>query len=228
MHNICSVLIDCLGYGRCLVYRHSKGTLKNYPTHTPPLIDRIDPPPIDPTTQRPQYRHAVLDNDGIVFAGAHVHNKQVMINRRIPVISDDSVTPTGTTAVTNATSARNVEYRDAPISHKNTIPAYAERVLLTSNQDEAHLFKILLRNTRRPELGDKFSSRHGQKGVCGLIAQQEDMPFTDSGIVPDMIMNPHGYPSRMTVGKLMELLSGKNAVMCGRFHDGTAFGGDQV
>ena len=83
-------------------------------------------------------------------------------------------------------------------------------------------------NFRRPELGDKFSSRHGQKGVCGLIAQQEDMPFNDLGMVPDMIMNPHGYPSRMTVGKLMELLSGKNAVMTGRFHYGTAFGGDQV
>ncbi|KIH42310.1 DNA-directed RNA polymerase, beta subunit, partial [Ancylostoma duodenale] len=82
--------------------------------------------------------------------------------------------------------------------------------------------------SRRPELGDKFSSRHGQKGVCGLIAAQEDLPFNDLGMVPDMIMNPHGYPSRMTVGKLMELLSSKNAVLSGRYHYGTAFGGDQV
>lgn len=80
----------------------------------------------------------------------------------------------------------------------------------------------------RPELGDKFSSRHGQKGVCGYICPQDNMPFDSMGICPDLIMNPHGYPSRMTVGKLMELLSGKTGVLSGNFHYGTAFAGDQV
>ena len=100
--------------------------------------------------------------------------------------------------------------------------------MLSTNNDGACLMKILLRQTRRPELGDKFSSRHGQKGVTGLIVQQEDMPYNDQGICPDMIMNPHGFPSRMTVGKLMELLGGKAGVLKGKFHYGTAFGGSRV
>lgn len=102
-------------------------------------------------------------------------------------------------------------------------------MLLTSNHESNMTIKTLLRDTRRPELGDKFSSRHGQKGVCGLIVNQEvrihfsttvdvaasnhmiflrsaqDMPFTDEGMCPDMIMNPHGFPSRMTIGEVSRL-----------------------
>ncbi|CAJ0932381.1 unnamed protein product, partial [Mesorhabditis belari] len=211
------------GYGRCLVYKHAKGAIRKYPNQT---SDKLMGPSIEAGSRKIVWKHRVLDQEGIVFAGARIENKMTMINKHMPIIHQANDQTPGMASATP--SGRDVEYKDVSIGFKGLVPSYAERVLLTSSEDEGHLIKILLRQTRRPELGDKFSSRHGQKGVCGLIAQQEDMPFNDLGMVPDLIMNPHGYPSRMTVGKLMELLSGKNAVMTGRFHYGTAFGGDQV
>jgi DNA-directed RNA polymerase III subunit RPC2 len=100
--------------------------------------------------------------------------------------------------------------------------------MLTATPLNPELIKVITRQLRRPELGDKFSSRHGQKGVVGLIVDQENMPFSETGWCPDLIMNPHGYPSRMTVGKLIELLAGKSALFDGQLKYGTAFSGDKV
>ena len=93
-----------------------------------------------------------------------------------------------------------------------------------AQSDNGILIKTMLRETRLPFYGDKFSSRHGQKGTVGLIVNQTDMPFSPiTGIIPDQIMNPHGFPSRMTIGKMLELISGKTSVMSGKGADGSLF-----
>ncbi|CAK8685076.1 unnamed protein product [Clavelina lepadiformis] len=201
------------GYGRCLVYRNQKCILKRYANQT---YDKVMGPALNADTREPIWKHQALDADGIVMPGMRVESKQVLVNKSCPV----------QTSVISKDQAPS--FQETPSSYRGPIPSMIEKVMVSSNNEESFLIKILLRQTRRPELGDKFSSRHGQKGVTGLIVPQEDMPFNDKGICPDVIMNPHGYPSRMTVGKLLELLGSKAGAVEGKFHYGTAFGGDKV
>ena len=143
------------GYGRCLVYRNQKCILKKYANQT---SDKIMGPLIDATTKKPIWKHDIIDNDGIAAPGEMVENKKVMVNKSTPSANTGPVT-TGNQAQT--------EYRDVPLLYKNTVPSYVEKVMISSNAEDAYLIKLLLRQTRRPEIGDKFSSRHGQKGVTG-------------------------------------------------------------
>ncbi len=204
------------GFGRCQVYRKQTCALKRYANQS---YDKIMGPSRDSQTGKVVWKHEALDQDGIVAPGERLTNRKVVVNKSVPLV---------TQSVGGVSSQDVGGYKESPVTYKGPTDVYAEKVLVTSNSEESYLIKMLLRATRRPELGDKFSSRHGQKGVCGLIVEQEDMPFSDQGVCPDIIMNPHGYPSRMTVGKLMELLAGKAGVMEGEFHYGTAFSGDKV
>ena len=163
-----------------------------------------------------------LGEDGIVEVGARIMRDQTYIHKRVPINAGDGGAP-------GITGNQNLGHRPAPMRNKLPEPVYADQVMIAATGDnEDVIVKVLLRQTRIPEVGDKFSSRHGQKGVCGIIVQQEDMPFTDQGICPDIIMNPHGFPSRMTVGKMIELLAGKAGVLEGKLQYGTAFGGSKV
>uniref|UniRef100_A0A7E4ZYZ0 DNA-directed RNA polymerase subunit beta n=1 Tax=Panagrellus redivivus TaxID=6233 RepID=A0A7E4ZYZ0_PANRE len=204
------------GFGRCLVNRFIKDTLRTYANQS---SDRAVPPTLDPVTKRPTAAFAGIDHDGICRPGARLKKKDFVVSKMSPVVQ------TGESVLA---APRHIEYKISSSSYRGPVPAVVDRVLLTTNEEKVTMIKVIHSQCRRPELGDKFSSRHGQKGVCGIVVPQEDMPFSQQGMCPDLIMNPHGYPSRMTVGKLMELLSSKTGALAGRLVSSTAFAGEQV
>lgn len=124
----------------------------------------------------------------------------------------------------NGKTVKNVK-RDNTTILKTNEPAVVHKVIETKNRDGANILKMTTVAMRQPELGDKFSARHGQKGTVGMLYRQEDMPYTQDGIPADMVINPHGFPSRMTDGMLLEALLGKSACLDGEIGDGTPFCG---
>ena len=106
---------------------------------------------------------------------------------------------------------------------KNDTSGIVDRVVVTKNRNNSRRCKIRIRKEKVPTIGDKYATRHGQKGMCGMVLQQRDMPYTKDGLVPDIIINPHAFPSRLTINYFLELILGKVAVNGGYFGDSTPF-----
>lgn len=213
------------GFGRCMVFKKHQTSIRRYMNGT---IDRTVGPPSasdfpDGENDKRYQRYKAIDNDGICMVGETMDSGSILVNKESPM---DTTTNFGGAdlGLNVGMSMSNVKYKPAPMSYRGRCPFQVDKVLVTSNEHEQFLIKVMLRQIRRPEIGDKFASRHGQKGVCGLIVPQEDLPFNEYGNSPDLIMNPHGFPSRMTVGKLLELMVGKSGVFEGRQGYSTAFG----
>ena len=147
-----------------------------------------------------------LNSNGIVKEQVHVKPGDVIIGKTIP----------------HKKKTEN-SYKDNSIVLKNNEGGHIYKVYMGINGDGYKFCKVQIKNERYPNIGDKFSSRHGQKGTVGMLYRQEDMPFTKEGIVPDIIVNPHAIPSRMTIGQLIECILGKTGTVLGMNGDSTPF-----
>ncbi len=180
------------------------------------MSDRIEIPPKDVFGYRGEDAYRSLEEDGIAYPEAEVRSGDVIIGK---------TSPPRFFATLDQLRVGVVARRDSSISVRKGEEGWIDFVVVTESSSGNKLVKVRLRQLRIPELGDKFSTRQGQKGVIGMIVPQEDMPFTASGIVPDILFSPHSIPSRMTIGYLLELLAGKVGALYGKKIDGTMFTG---
>lgn len=169
-------------------------------------FELIELPPLDVRNRSLCYTK--LDNSGIVRKGCLIMKDDVLVGKTYTETSKED---------------DREQKTDASVAAQNGEEGIVDEVYVLSNSEGNKTVKIKIRNLKIPEVGDKFSSRYAQKGVCGMIYPQEDLPFTSEGIVPDIIINSHCIPSRMTVGQLIECVLGKKCAIEGTIGDSTPF-----
>ena len=199
------------GFGRSSYFRPAVIDELRYPGG---LTDEISIPDKDVKGYRSEHDYRLLDDDGIIHPEAQVEEGDVIIGKTSP--------PRFLSGMDEYNLTSNTR-RESSFAVKHGENGTVDFVLITENEEGNKLIQVRLRDQRIPEIGDKFTSRHGQKGVVGMIVPQEDMPFSSSGIIPDLLFSPHGIPSRMTISHLIELVGGKVGALSGRYIDGTTF-----
>jgi DNA-directed RNA polymerase II subunit RPB2 len=152
-----------------------------------------------------------INADGVMPENSRVEDKDIIIAKVVPIKENRN------------DYTKVIKYEDHSRIHRTDEEIYVDKNYLSRNGDGYNICKVRLRAVRHPVIGDKFSSRHGQKGTIGNIIEEEDMPFAGNGLKPDIIINPHAIPSRMTIAQLKETLLGKVLLELGLFGDGTSF-----
>ena len=155
--------------------------------------------------------YSKLDNNGIIKLGSKVCDKDIIIGKIAPITDKQF------------SHKKTLKYQDKSIMLRHNESGVVDKIKMTYNNDENRIAKVKIRSHRIPIVGDKFASRQAQKGTVGIILNEEDMPFTEDGIVPDLIINPHALPSRMTLATILESVLGKNCANEHTFYDGTPF-----
>ncbi len=199
------------GLARSTTYRSYEVEARRYPMGE---VDRIEKPDSQVRGYRGDEAYAKIEEDGIVSVEAEVKGGDVIVGRSSPPRFFEEYKE-----LVFQAPAR----RDSSVALKPSESGFVDSVLITEDLENNKLIKVRVRDHRIPEIGDKFASRSGQKGVVGMLVPQCDMPFTEDGLVPDALINPHAIPSRMTISHFLESLFGTAAALEGRQMDGTTF-----
>ena len=167
----------------------------------------------------------ILNTNNVKFGNYEKLNSQGLMEENT-LIEDKDIIMGKVTSIKNSKNDDNksIKYKDHSKSYKTHEESYIDKNNINRNGDGYMFCKVRIRARRVPNIGDKFSSRHGQKGTIGHIINEADMPFTKNGLKPDIIINPHAIPSRMTIAQLKETLLGKVLLELGLYGDGTSFG----
>jgi len=202
------------GFGRSSRFRPYSSVELNYAGG---LRDEITIPDKDVSGYRLEESYKFLEDDGVVFPEAEMAEGEVVIGK---------VSPPKFLSEAREISIQTKKENSSAIKQEET--GIVDGVFITQDQEGNRVVQVRTRELRVPEIGDKFSVPHGQKGIVGMIAPEADVPFSVSGVRPDIMFNPHGIPSRMTVGYLMDVLAGKVAALSGRIVDASAFSGETI